>query len=238
MRNPDMQDMSRKIEILYAGDDVQELTDTDRELLASAETCSEEEWNRVIREKKSWPVLRAFSHLRENLLEWLPFTGEERVLEIGAGCGALTGILAKKARKVTCVEPDTAQCQINAERTRSLGNVRILAGTLDLAEEKLEESYDKIFLIGALPRAAELVAKHPVERSGRPFHLACGAEPEISLLRYARAHLAPGGQIILAQENRLGMKYWAGCRDEYSDRYFTGLEGEQSGGRTFSRKEL
>ena len=44
----------------------------------------------------------SFSHVRENILSWLPFTGKENVLEIGSGCGAITGALCKKAEKVTC----------------------------------------------------------------------------------------------------------------------------------------
>ncbi|MFQ9152801.1 MAG: hypothetical protein ACLR6B_16255 [Blautia sp.] len=31
------------------------------------------------------------------------------------------------------------------------------------------------------------------------------------MLQLVERHLAPGGKIVIAIENRLGLKYWAGC---------------------------
>ena len=88
----------------YPGKDLYTDGAIEDEMLEIARTYPEEEWNQVIAERKSWPILYHFSHIRENILSWLPFTGEENVLEIGSGCGAVTGALCKKAKKVTCIE--------------------------------------------------------------------------------------------------------------------------------------
>ena len=66
----------------YPGKDLYSDGAVEDELLEIAEKYPEEELNRVIAERKSWPVLYHFSHVRENILSWLPFTGEESVLEI------------------------------------------------------------------------------------------------------------------------------------------------------------
>ena len=66
---------------------------------------TEEELNRVIAQRKSWPVLYHFSHIRQNIVQWLPITKSHKVLEIGSGCGAVTGALARLAGDVTCIEP-------------------------------------------------------------------------------------------------------------------------------------
>ena len=52
-------------------------------------------------------------------------------------------------------------------------------------------------------------------------------------------HLAPGGKIVIAIENRLGLKYWAGCAEDHVGKYFEGLEGYHNtkGVRTYSKKE-
>ena len=44
---------------------------------------------------------------------------------------------------------------------------------------------------------------------------------------------------MIAIENRLGLKYWAGCTEDHVGRYFEGLEGyhNSEGVRTFSKKE-
>lgn len=47
--------------------------------------------DRIIREDKRWPVLYHFSPIRQNIVEWYPFKKDASVLEIGAGCGAITG---------------------------------------------------------------------------------------------------------------------------------------------------
>ncbi len=46
----------------------------------------------------------SLSPLRENIVDWLPMDKNAKVLEIGSGCGAITGKLAEKAGSVTCVE--------------------------------------------------------------------------------------------------------------------------------------
>ena len=81
----------------YPGEDLYSDGDVEDELLEIARTCPKEEYNRMTAEKKSWPVLYHFSQIRENIISWLPITKEHKVLEIGSGCGALTGILAEMA---------------------------------------------------------------------------------------------------------------------------------------------
>ena len=60
------------------------------------------------------------------------------------------------------------------------------------------------------------------------------------MLRRIAGHLAPGGKLVIAIENRLGLKYWAGCTEDHVGKYFEGLENypDTKGVRTFSRKEL
>ena len=83
----------------YPGQDLYTDGAIEDEMLEIAKTCPEEKWNQVIAERKSWPILYHYSHIRENILSWIPFTGNENVLEIGAGCGAVTGALCKKRQK-------------------------------------------------------------------------------------------------------------------------------------------
>ena len=84
------------------------------EMLEIARNCAPEQYERVIVEKKSWPILYHFSYLRENIIRWLPMNGSENVLEIGAGPGAITGALCEKARQVTVIDLTKKRCLINA----------------------------------------------------------------------------------------------------------------------------
>ena len=99
----------------------------------------EEELNRVIAEKNSWPVLYHFSHIRQNILEWLPIRKTDKVLEIGSGCGPITGALAKKAGSVTCIDSSKMRSTINAYRNRECDNVKIMVGNFQDIEVSLTE---------------------------------------------------------------------------------------------------
>ena len=54
------------------------------------------------------------------------------------------------------------------------------------------------------------------------------------------SHLAQGGQIVVAIENKYGMKYFAGCREDHTGGYYDGIEGYPGTDevRTFSHDEL
>ena len=62
----------------------------------------------------------------------------------------------------------------------------------------------------------------------------------MDFLKIISRHLKPDGKIVLAIENRLGLKYWAGCTEDHFGTLFEGLEGypTTSGVKTFSRKEM
>lgn len=62
----------------------------------------------------------------------------------------------------------------------------------------------------------------------------------MEMLRQAVGHLKPGGQIVLAIENRIGLKYWAGFTEDHVGEYYEGLEGypDTDGVRTFSKPAL
>ena len=209
----------------YSGKDLYSDGAIEDEMLAISRDFAPEEFNRVISERKSWPILYHFSHIRENILSWIPFTGEENVLEIGSGCGAVTGALCKKAKKVTCIELSRKRSQINAWRHRDCDNLKILMGNFQEVEKTLTEKYDYITLIGVFEYSQGYIGT---------------AQPYVEMLRRIARHLAPGGRIVIAIENRLGLKYWAGCTEDHVGKYFEGLENypDTRSVRTFSRKEL
>ena len=52
--------------------------------------------------------------------------------------------------------------------------------------------------------------------------------------------LSENGKLFIAIENRFGLKYWAGAREDHTGNYFESLEGYFGNERvkTFSKKEL
>ncbi len=176
----------------------------------------------VIEKDNRWPILYHFSPERRNLLEWFPFRNDATLLEIGAGCGALTGLFCEKTAHVSAVELSERRSKILFHRHEQLPNLEVIAG--NLTDVQFLRKFDYITLIGVLEYAACFVeGKHPAQ---------------IMLNRVGEL-LAPGGSLILAMENKFGLKYFAGAREDHTGRSFDGIEGYPAGGiATFSRKEL
>ena len=209
----------------YSGNDVYTDGEIEDVLLEIVENNGPEQYSRIIEEKNNWPILYHLSDKRGNIIEWLPIRKEDQVLEIGAGCGAITGTIAKKAAHVTSIELSKKRSLINAVRNKECSNVDILVGNFQDIEPHLKEKYDYITLIGVF-EYSELYIE-----SKNPFQ---------DLLGIMKRHLKTNGKIVIAIENKLGLKYWAGCQEDHVDSYFIGLEGYENvkGVKTFSKKEL
>lgn len=210
----------------YPGEDYYCDGPTEDELLHIAKNHAPAEFPALIEERGSWPVLYHLSAQRENIVNWLPITRDMKVLEIGSGCGAITGALAAKAGSVTCVDLSKKRSLINAHRHEDCENVTIKVGNFKDIEPSLEKDYDCALLIGVLEYGAGYIG---------------GDKPFETFLKTIRKHVKKAtGTIIVAIENRYGMKYWAGCREDHNGEFFSGLEGypKPTPGTTFSRKQL
>ena len=209
----------------YPGSDIYSDGPIEDELLEIAKTYEENELNQVIAERKSWPILYHFSHIRKNILNWVPFTKEDSVLEIGAGCGAVTGAIAERAGQVTCIDLSKKRSYINAYRNNRFKNINVLVGNFQDIEKNNEERYDYITLIGVFEYSEGYIGT---------------SNPYVEMLRRIERHLKPGGKVLIAIENRLGLKYWAGCSEDHTGMFFDGIENYpvSKGVRTFSKKEL
>ena len=68
----------------YPGEDHYSDGDIEDELLQVAMEHEEEEFPKIIEERKSWPFFYHLSPFRTNIIDWLPFKKTDRVLEIGS----------------------------------------------------------------------------------------------------------------------------------------------------------
>jgi SAM-dependent methyltransferase len=158
---------------------------------------------------------------RGNIVRPLALHGR-RVLEIGAGCGGVTRRIGEMAGIVDALEPTPARAAAARLRTRDLPSVEVFVG--DVHAVPREPAYDAVILIGVL----EYVGG------------ADEGEERAAFLREAAARLRPGGTLVCAIENRLGVKYLAGAPEDHSNLPFEGLEEYPHRGpyRTFARREL
>ncbi|MGO8872465.1 MAG: methyltransferase [Acidimicrobiales bacterium] len=172
---------------------------------------------------RDWPERYHLSPARANVLRPLQLDAGARVLEVGAGCGAITRYLGEQSGQVDALEPVLARARVARARTRDLPGVEVFVGEID--DVPAEPTYDVVVMVGVLEYAA----------AGSP-------EPALyrELLDRAAALLTPEGTLVVAIENRLGVKYLVGAPEDHSNRPFDSLEGYPFGSpaRTFSRHEL
>ena len=185
----------------------------DRNIMHIARDLSKVEYAAKIEELSSYQVLYQYSPLRENVVDFLPIHKNHRVLEIGSGCGAVTGALSRKAASVTCVEASKEKSLVNAHRHSDCDNIVIHVGDWNQIEKNLEADYDFICLIDVFEEY-ELCE---------------------SFVNTLQKHLTTGGHIVMVLPNKYGMKFFAGARNAASEDYFASIETPRRG---FSRNGL
>lgn len=170
-----------------------------------------------------WPSEYHFSRVRHCLVRPLDLHPGDRVLELGCGCGAITRFLGEIGANVVAVEGSLTRARVAAERCRDLPNVRVVVD--DLLRFQTDELFDCVLLIGVLEYAALFSDQE------KPFE---------HYLRAVTGLLAPGGRVVIAIENKLGLKYFNGCGEDHLGIPFFGVQDLYGPGtvRTFGRREL
>jgi lipopolysaccharide biosynthesis protein/SAM-dependent methyltransferase len=173
-----------------------------------------------------WPLTYHLHPRRSNLLRPLEPVLKGRILEIGSGCGAITRYLGECGALVHAVEGSVRRAAITAARCRNLADVKVIVDTFPSLPDPTT-GYDVVTLIGVLEYA-------------RIYFPTASGDPVVEMLSKARRFLRPGGVLILAIENQLGLKYFAGYKEDHLDQTMAGIEGRysQSGVVTFGRREL
>lgn len=197
--------------------------ETEKKMLDIALTYPEDLSQDVIAVDSSYTVNNTFSAVRQNILNWYPFKENARILEIGAGMGPLTGMLCDKAEFVTALEMNHARAEVIQARYASRSNLEVITGNIN--EWQAQQNYDYVVCIGVLEYAAIFCD------TDKPFE---------TFLNSIKNCLKEDGILLLAIENRFGLKYWLGASEDHLQQPFAGILGyqEKKGPRTFSRFEL
>lgn len=157
---------------------------------------------------RNWEELYHFSFFRENILNWYPFDPSSKVLEVGAGLGAITGLLCKRAFKVTALELTKTRAEINYLRNKQFDNLEVVVG--DVRDVSLNEKFDYIILNGVL------------EYAGNMFS---GRDPFKQFLLELEKFSKDNTKVIIAIENRMGIKYFSGAKEDHLGELFYGING-------------
>lgn len=166
-----------------------------------------------------------FSQLRQNILNWYPFKKHCSILEIGGGCGALTGMLCQRAAHVTSCELTMRRARILYERHKEAQNLEVCVG--NFLNAQFDREFDYVVINGVLEYASGIMGTD------------C-ENPFVAFLQRAKSYLKADGKILLAIENRFGLKYLAGAPEDHIGKIFAGINGYQKESyvKTFSRQEL
>ena len=158
---------------------------------------------------------------RENLLSWYPFK-RGKILEVGCGCGCLTGILCNAANEVVSIDQSCKRAMITHYRHKDRENLTVYAGNIE--EIPFKDQFDYVVVVGVLEYARMFFAQTPADQK---------------FLRIIRKCLKKDGILLLAIENRYGLKYFSGANEDHLNRKYVSIEGyDNEKVQTYGQKEL
>lgn len=216
-------DASKMTEFAYSEGDLAEekllqiITDADDKSIYSKDLSTKID---------DWSTLYHLSARRSNLLRPIIDMLDGPILEIGAGSGAVTRFLGEAGKEVVAVEGSRRRAECAAVRCRDLPNVKVLATQFGELDPRFK--FNTVLIIGVLEYARQF---DNFEALGDR----CDA-----FLEHAKTFLNPGGRLVIAIENQLGLKYLAGYPEDHTGQAFFGIEDKYSQNTvvTFGRKEL
>lgn len=155
-----------------------------------------------------------FSPVRGNLLRHLKVDSETSILEVGCGFGAITRVLGEKnPAEVIAIEGSLNRAKGANLRCSTFDNVHVLHANMhDIVLP--EESFDVIVAIGVFEY---IKLFYPEDTTSSSEDLV------VNFLKKLKRYLKPQGQIIIAIENQLGLKYFLGYEEDHFEEPYVGL---------------
>lgn len=189
---------------------------------------AEEDIRKLLADTTEWSLQYHLSPQRHFLLSWYDFKPNSVLLEIGAGCGAVTGLFLSKAKKVVANELEKSRADVIKARFSDHKN--LVVNSQSIKDFSYKEKFDYVVVIGVLEYAG--VFFDNTEKSE--------TSPHQDFLRKAKSFLKKDGVLLLAIENRLGLKYFAGHPEDHTGILYDSLNNyaSQSKMHTFSRAEI
>ena len=207
----------------YTGKDEYCDGEVEKDIINYLEKYGEENYKEIFEKDIRWPVFYHITPIRKNILKWYPFKQDSDILEVGAGMGAITGVLCDKAKSVTAVELSKQRASAIAARCKNRDNLEIIVGNFN--DIKFEKKFDYITLIGVLEYASLYTNTK---------------NPYTDFLKYIKSLLKEDGKLLIAIENQFGMKYFSGAAEDHTGIVYDGIMGykNKEGIRTFGKEEL
>lgn len=164
------------------------------------ETVNNKIYNKLLSDMKKFGIyskqvkmnsvmIKELSEYNKNITCWIPFDSRQRVLEIHSGCGTVSNSLLQKISYLECIEVSLLKSQINHEINYGYDNFDIYVGNdeVECIECLKNNIYDYV-LIWGIENIAWLRR----------------------ILKKCESMIKDGSKIILAFDNKYGLKYWAG----------------------------
>ncbi len=165
----------------------------------------EDDLEEFLTHENEYEYLYHLSAIRKNAVEWFSFKPDTRLLEIGAECGALTGLFAQRVREVVAVEENQKKTAVNKARNKAFDNIKYVDG----------QGLNEITKAGIMSMAKGKSGKGESADVGFDYVTIIGGFT-MEKLKTASFVLKPGGTLILAIDNKYGMRYWSGEEKPYT----------------------
>ncbi len=149
--------------------------------------CDDEDYSKTLKVNDSIKDILALSEIRENILNWYKFKENCKILELNANYGELTGLLCQKANNIISIESSKRCAELIAKRYEQKENIEVIVA--DYKKVEFQEKFDYIVIVGIVENL----------------------ENEIE---YAKKYIRNDGKIIIAVNNKYGMKAWTTVREE------------------------
>ncbi len=135
-----------------------------------------------------------FSPNRKNIISWYDFKKESNILDLNPNFGEITGFLCEKSKKVTSILDSKIKGEAIKNRYKDISNLEVIVGSLK--NIVLDENFDYAIIIG-LNTKQELIEK----------------------IDFAKKYLKNDGKILFAFDNKFGIKYWTGIKEDAPNQY-------------------
>lgn len=167
-----------------------------------------EDFSHYLEGSDSWWIFYHLSGMRNALFGWYDFEPDAEILEIGGDFGALTGLFCDRCRHVTVTEERMYRAQAICERYSQRENLKVYAGRFCDMQACFVGKFDYVVIVGGL------------EKQGYGWS---DQAPYVQFLRLVIDCLKPGGKILLAADNRYGLRNFCGARNWQTGKPFDGI---------------